>query len=63
METTAEEQRLIAIDDRIDSFIMGNMSAEEELQFMKDCKENEELRERAYMVGLLVKVIRNNGEK
>ena len=56
---TEEELRLMAIDDRIDAFIMGNMSPEEELQFMKDCKEDNELKERAYAIGLLVKVIKS----
>lgn len=56
---TEEEQRLMSLDDRIDAFIMGNMSPEEELQFIKDCKEDKELKERAYAIGLLVKVIKN----
>lgn len=56
---TEEEQRLMSLDDRIDAFIMGNMSPEEELQFIKDCKEDKELKERAYAIALLVKVIKN----
>ena len=62
---TAEEQRLIDMDDRIDSFLRGQMTKEEESQFLSDCKENKELKERAYLTALLAKSLKqkDNEEK
>ena len=57
---TAEEQRLIDMDDRIDSYLRGQMTKEEESQFISDCKNNSELKERAYLTALLIKTIKNN---
>jgi hypothetical protein len=57
---TAEEQRLMAMDERIDSYLRGQMTKEEESQFLSDCENNKELKEMAYMTALLVKAIKNN---
>ena len=57
---TAEEQRFIDMDERIDSYLRGQMTKEEESQFISDCENNKELKERAYMTALLVKAIKNN---
>lgn len=57
---TADEQRLIDMDDRIDSYLRGQMTKEEESQFISDCKNDRELKERTYMTALLVKAIKNN---
>jgi len=54
------EQELIKMDERIDSYLRGQMTKEEESQFLSDCKNNRELKERAYMTALLVKAIKNN---
>jgi hypothetical protein len=54
------EQELIKMDERIDSYLKGQMTKEEESQFISDCENNRELKERAYMTALLVKAIKNN---
>lgn len=54
------EEQLIKMDDRIDSYLRGQMTKEEESQFISDCKNDRELKERAYMTALLVKAIKNN---
>ena len=59
-DVTAEEQRLIDMDDRIDSYLRGQMTKEEESQFISDCKKNKELKERAYMTALLAKSLKSN---
>ena len=60
---TVEEQGLIDMDDRIDSYLRGQMTKEEESQFLSDCKSNKELKERAYMTALLAKSIGTNNNK
>ena len=55
---TAEEQRLIDMDDRIDSYLRGQMTKEEEGQFISDCKNNRELKERACLTVLLTKSLK-----
>jgi hypothetical protein len=55
---TVEEQRLIDMDDRIDSYLRGQMTKEEESQFLSDCENNSELRERAYLTALLAKSLK-----
>ena len=52
---TPEELRLMAMDDRIDNFIFGRMTEEEEKQFLSDCKNNKELKHRAYLTALMIK--------
>ena len=61
-EITAEEQRLMAMDDRIDSYLRGQMTKEEESQFLSECKENKELKERAYLTALLYKAAKSNNK-
>jgi hypothetical protein len=48
------------MDERIDSYLRGQMTKEEESQFISDCENTRELKERAYMTALLVKAIKNN---
>lgn len=55
---TEQEQKLIEIDDRIDSYLRGEMSYEEEKKFLSDCGVDVKLRERAYMIALLAKALR-----
>lgn len=57
---TVEEQKAIDMDERIDSYLRGQMTKEEESQFISDCENNIELKERAYLTALLVKAIKNN---
>lgn len=59
---TPEEQRFMAMDDRIDSYLRGQMTKEEESQFLSECKENIELKERAYLAALLFKAIKSNNK-
>lgn len=44
--------------DKIDKFLFGQMSSEEEFSFLQECKTNSELREEAQMTALLVKALR-----
>ena len=55
---TVEDQKLIDMDDRIDSYLRGQMTKEEESQFLSDCENNSELRERAYLTALLAKSLK-----
>ena len=55
---STKEQRLIDMDDRIDSYLRGQMTKEEESQFISDCENNIELKERAYITALLAKSLR-----
>lgn len=43
-----------------DSYLRGQMTKKEESQFISDCENNSELKERACMTALLVKAIKNN---
>ena len=61
-EVTAEEQRFMAMDDRIDSYLRGQMTEEEESQFLSECKENIELKERAYLAALLFEAAKSNSK-
>ena len=62
-DIAAEEQRLIDMDERIDSYLRGQMTKEEESQFISDCEKNKELKERAYLTALLAKSLRTNNNK
>jgi hypothetical protein len=53
------EEQLIKMDERIDSYLRGQMTKEEESQFISDCKNDRELKERAYMTALLAKSLNN----
>jgi len=44
--------------DKIDRFLLGQMSSEEESLFLQECKTNNELKEEAQMTALLVKALR-----
>ena len=54
------EQQLMEMDERIDSYLRGQMTKEEESAFIADCENNRELKERAYITALLVKAIKNS---
>ena len=54
------EQELIKMDERIDSYLRGQMTKEEESQFISDCENNRELKERAYLTALLAKSLKSN---
>ena len=51
------------MDERIDFYLRGQMTKEEESQFISDCEKNKELKERAYMTALLAKSLRTNNNK
>lgn len=44
--------------DKIDRFLFGQMSSEEESLFLQECKTNRELREEAQMTALLVQALK-----
>lgn len=47
-------------EDRIDDYLLGRMSSEEEQNFLKDCKTNKTLKDEAIAMVYLVKFIKNN---
>ena len=53
------EQELIKMDERIDSYLRGQMTKEEESQFISDCENDSILKERAYITALLAKSLNN----
>lgn len=53
------QQHEINMDERIDSYLRGQMIKEEESQFISDCENNSELKERAYITALLAKSLKN----
>ncbi len=57
---TSEEERLMEMDDKIDKYIKGELTEEESAQFIKDCKSNPELKERAIAIAYLVKAIKKS---
>jgi len=58
IDITSEEQMLMEMDERIDSYLRGQMTKKEESQFISDCEKNRELKERAYLTALLAKSLR-----
>lgn len=58
METQDGVLRKIEMQDRIDSYLKGQMSKEEESKFLEDCKTNSELKEMAYYTALLAKSLK-----
>ena len=46
--------------NKIDKFLFGQMSSEEESSFLQECKTNSELKEEAQMMALLVKTLKTN---
>ena len=47
-------------EQKIDKFLFGQMSPEEESLFLQKCKTNSELKKEAIMIALLVKAIKQN---
>jgi len=45
------------MEERIDDYIRGRMTPEEEQKFLADCKSNPELKEQAIMTAYLVKAL------
>ena len=45
-------------EQQIDDFLLGKMTPEEESLFIQECKQNNELKEEAIMMALLVKTIK-----
>lgn len=52
------EQDNTKMDERIDDFLKGRMSMEEEHQFLSDLKSNKSLRERAHLTALVAKALK-----
>ena len=44
--------------DKIDRFLFGQMSSEEESSFLQECKQNNELKEEATMMALLIQTLK-----
>lgn len=57
------DSRLLEEDDRIVSFLKGEMSEEEEKKFMKDLDDNPDLKEKAIVTARLVKGLKQVGEQ
>ena len=49
------DSRLLEEDDRIASYLKGQMSGEEEQAFLQELEENPDLKERAIIMARLVK--------
>lgn len=49
----------MAKEELIDKYILGQMTQEEEMDFLQKCKEDKELKEMAIAQAWLVKAIRN----
>lgn len=45
-------------EQQIDRFLLGQMSSEEESLFIQECKTNNELKEEATMMALLVQALK-----
>ena len=45
-------------EQQIDKFLFGQMSSEEESSFLQECKQNNELKEEATMIALLVQTLK-----
>ena len=52
---TPEELRLMEMGDRIERYLRGQMSKEEEQSFLDECKKDPELKREAYFTALLYK--------
>ena len=52
-------QEKMAKEELIDRYILGQMTQEEEMDFLQKCKNDEELKEMAIAQAWLVKAIRN----
>lgn len=54
---------LLEEDDRIVAYLKGKMSAEEEIKFLKELKNNPELKERAIILARLIKGLKEVGSE
>jgi hypothetical protein len=57
------DPKLLEEDDRIVAYLKGQMTAEEEQQFLKELEENPELKEKAIATARLVKGLKQVGEE
>ena len=57
------DSKLLEEDDRIVAYLKGKMSAEEEIEFLKELEDNQELRERAIATARLVKGLKDAGSE
>ena len=55
------DSRLLEEDDRIASYLKGQMSGEEEQAFLQELEENPDLKERAIIMARLVKGLKEVG--
>lgn len=55
------DPKLLEEDDRIVAYLKGQMTVEEELQFMKELEDNSDLKEKAIMTARLVKGLKQVG--
>lgn len=61
--SNTEETKFYEMDDRIERFLRGEMTAEEEACFREDLKTNSELREHARVVSALLKGVQEKGRQ
>ena len=57
------DSKLLKEDDRIVAYLKGQMTAEEEQQFLKDLEDNPDLKEKAIVTARLVKGLKQVGEE
>ena len=57
------DSKLLEDDDRIVAYLKGKMPAEEEIEFLKELEDNQELRERAIATARLVKGLKDVGSE
>ena len=60
-KTDPKIAKAILQEQRIDDYITGKMSPEQEQQFLNECRENKELREQAVLTAMMVKAIKTLG--
>ena len=48
------------MQDRIDSYLKGQMTKEEESKFLEDCKKDKELKEQAILTARMIKVMKKS---
>ena len=61
MDINNIDPKLLEEDDRIEAYLKGQMSAEEEQQFMKELNDNPELKQKAIIAARLVKGLKQVG--
>ena len=62
-DTNNIDSKLLEEDNRIAAYIKGQLSSEEELQFLKELEEDPELKEKAIVTARLVKGLKQVGEE